>query len=175
MRTHSRYRPRIVTLRDGRQVTLRAIQPGDKDEIAQAFERLSAESRYLRFMQHKKALDSAVVDRGVNPVPGREYAFVATVSAADGFDIVGGARYVDSGKPDTCEFAITVLDEWTKRGLGTALLRSLMRRAKYDGYRTMEGVVLAANEAMLALARHLHFEVVAQADDPKVVLIRRAL
>jgi len=40
---------------------------------AQLAERLSAESRYSRFMQHKRQLDPAALDRGVNPRPGREY------------------------------------------------------------------------------------------------------
>jgi hypothetical protein len=38
-------RPRRLTLRDGREVTLRAIDAADAPEIVQAFERLTAESR----------------------------------------------------------------------------------------------------------------------------------
>jgi hypothetical protein len=38
--------PRRVSLRDGREVTLRAIAETDATKIVQAFERLSAESRY---------------------------------------------------------------------------------------------------------------------------------
>ena len=53
----SRYRPRRLTLRDGREVTLRAILESDAVEIVKAFERLSADSRYYRFMQHKRELD----------------------------------------------------------------------------------------------------------------------
>jgi len=92
----ARYRPRRIVLRDGREVTLRAIQPGDAAGIVQAFERLSAESRYLRFMQHKKQLDLKQVERGTNPVVGREFAIVAAVPAPDGIDIVGAARYVEA-------------------------------------------------------------------------------
>ena len=39
-----KYRPRRITLRDGREVTLRAIVEADAAEIVQAFERLSAQS-----------------------------------------------------------------------------------------------------------------------------------
>ncbi len=48
--TPSRYRPRRLTLANGREVTLRAIRESDAAEIAAAFERLSADSRYARFM-----------------------------------------------------------------------------------------------------------------------------
>ena len=39
-----------ATLRDGRHVRIRAIRPDDRDEVVQAFDRLSSESRYTRFM-----------------------------------------------------------------------------------------------------------------------------
>jgi len=50
-----------------------------------------------------------------------------------------------------------------------------MRRAKRDGYRTIEERVLADNEPMLALARHLRFAAVPNVDDATVVVVRRAL
>lgn len=169
------YRPRRVTLRDSRVVTVRAVRPDDAAEIVQAFERLSSESRYLRFMQHKRELDPNVLARGLNPVPGREFALVATVPAYDGYDIVGAARYVASAQPKTCEFSITVADDWRGAGLATTLLRRLMRRAKRDGYRAIEGLVLADNVSMLALARDLRFATLPVPDDATVCLVRRAL
>src|SRR5512137_378198 len=147
----SRYRPRRVKLREGREVTLRAIGEADAPEIVQAFERLTVESRYSRFMQHKRQLDPAALDRGVHPRPGRDFAFVATIPAGDGIDIVGAAQYVraDEGDAGTCEFAITVAEDWRGSGLATELLASLVRRARRDGYTRMEGSVLADNSKML--------------------------
>ena len=63
----------------------------DVAELLQSFARLSADARYQRFMQHKKDLDRVTLERGVRPVAGEEFAYVATVPAADGFDIVGAA------------------------------------------------------------------------------------
>lgn len=156
-------------------MTIRAVRAGDGGEIAQAFHRLSHESRYMRFMQHKRELDPLALARGVNPVTGREFAFVATVPAADGFDIVGAARYVAARRHGTCEFSVTVADDWRHAGLGTTLMRRLMRRAARDGYRTIEGLVLAANAPMLALARHLGFAVQALPGDTTVSTVRRRL
>jgi acetyltransferase len=169
------YRRRIVVLRDGRRVTVRAVQPEDADEIVQAFERLSSESRYLRFMQHKRELDPLALAQGVNPVGGREFALVATVPAYDGIDIVGAVRYVASSQPQICEFSITVAEDWRGNGLASTLMRRLMRRAKRDGYRTIEGLVLADNAPMLALARHLGFEVLRTDDDRTVCTVTRRL
>lgn len=172
-----RDRPRRIRLRDGRQVTLRAIVDADAPEIVQAFERLSEDSRYNRFMQHKKQLDGAVLQRGVRPQPGRDFVFVATIPAADGIDIVGAAQYVRARQDGdrACEFAITVAEHWRGGGLATALLSSLLARARDDGYETMEGWVLARNTAMLALARRLAFTIEPVADDATLVRVQRAL
>lgn len=173
----AKYRPCHITLRDGREVTLRAIVEADATEIVQAFERLSAQSRYYRFMVHKKQLNDAALQRGVHPRPGRDFVLVATIPAADGIDIVGAAQYVQAGDPDekTCEFAVTVAEDWRGSGLATKLLASLVCRARRDGYETMEGFVVAENTAMLALARKLKFKVEPVPGDATVLRVQRAL
>jgi L-amino acid N-acyltransferase YncA len=175
--TSRSYRPRRLSLRDGREVTLRAVRETDAPELVQAFERLSDDSRYSRFMQHKKQLDPAALERGVRPRPGREFVFVATTPSADGIDIVGGARYVraDDTNTEMCEFAITVAEDWRDSGLATKLIGSLIRRARRDGYRTMVGLVIAGNAPMLALARDLGFTVHPVPEDATVVRVERTL
>lgn len=171
------YRPRRLQLRDGRAATLRAIRESDADAIRRAFDRLTAESRYQRFLQHKKHLDPAALDRGVHPRPGRDHAFVAEVPAGDGFEIVGAAQYVfaDEDDPSCCEFAITIAEDWRGSGLARELLASLVRRARRDGYATMIGLVLADNAPMLGLARRLGFKVERDGDDGAVVRVVRRL
>jgi RimJ/RimL family protein N-acetyltransferase len=171
------YRPRRLHLRDGRDVTLRPIVATDAPEIIQAFDRLSSESRYNRFMQHKKQIDGAALERGVHPRPGIDFVFVATIPAADGMDIVGAAQYVPAGEGDqkTCEFAVTVAEDWRGTGLAAKLLASLLRRAQRDGYATMEGWVLAENTAMLALARKLRFKTEPVPGGASLLRVHRAL
>lgn len=172
----SRFRRCRVALRDGRVVTLREIEEADAKEILAAFERLSPESRYLRFMQHKKQIEATALERGVHPRSGLEFVLVATVPADDGIDIVGAAQYVraDSGEA-TCEFAVTVADDWRGVGLAAELVSRLVRRARRDGYLLIEGHVLDSNEAMLALARDLGFHAEQAFDEPGVVRVRRSL
>ena len=52
------YRRRLITLRDGREVTFCAIAYADATEIVQAFERRSAQSHYYRHMEAQE--DSTV-------------------------------------------------------------------------------------------------------------------
>ena len=50
-------------------------------------------------------------------------------------------QYVRAGEGNdkTCEFGVTVAEDWRGIGLATRLLESLVRRARRDGYETMEG------------------------------------
>lgn len=171
------YRARRLVVRDGREVTLRAISETDAPAIQRAFERLSMESRYNRFLHHKKHLSPEALERGVHPVPGRGFVFVATVPRPDGFDVVGAAQYVQAAPDDDsiCEFAITLAEDWRGCGLARQLLTRLLRRARRDHYAVMVGMVLADNAPMLALARKLGFSVEPSAHDSSAVLVRRQL
>lgn len=79
----------------------------------------------------------------------------------------------DDGYRRTCEFAITVAKDWRGNELATKLPGSLVRRARRDGYETMEGLVVAENTAMLALARRLHFKVGPVPGDATGVRVQR--
>ena len=47
---------------------------------------------------------------------------------------IGVARYVrNPTHPETAEVAVTVIDEWQGRGLGTLLLEVLGQRARAEG------------------------------------------
>lgn len=175
--TRSRCRPRRVRLRDGREVTLREIRETDESEILEAFERLSDESRYSRFLQHKKRIDPAALERGLHPRAGLDFVLVATTPAEDGIDIVGAAQYLPSQSTDAraCEFAVTVAEDWRRNGLATALISRLVRRARRDGYETIEGRVLASNLPMLALAHDMRFDVEPATGEAGTLLVRRAL
>jgi len=128
-----------------------------------------------RFMRYKKNLDA--VQRGVHPRPGQDFVFVTTIPAADGIDIVGAGRYVRASEGDdrTCEFAVTVAEDWRGIGLATRLLSSLMRRARLDGYETMEGWVITQNTPMLAVARKFHFKIEPVPGDATVLHVQLAL
>jgi len=169
------FAPIDIDLRDGRHVRLREIRPDDRDEVRQAFARLSGESRYMRFMSHVKELSPRVLERTVNPQRAQELGLVAEVDAPDGIDIVAGARYFVEADGETCEFAVTVADAWQRVGLASRLIRELIEAARARGLRHMEGFVLSGNGGMLNLARRLGFSVKTDPRDPTVAIVRLAL
>jgi GNAT superfamily N-acetyltransferase len=169
------FTPIEIELRDGRHVRVRQIRPDDRDEVRQAFDRLSGESRYMRFMSHIKELSSRMVEGAVNPQGAREVGLVAEVDAPDGIDIVAGARYFILADGETCEFAVTVADDWQRVGLASRLVRELIEAARARGLKHMEGFVLAGNGGMLNLARRLGFTIKTDPRDPTVAIVRLAL
>ena len=172
MPTQAGLEPVEITLRDGRSVHLRALQSADADELLQAFGRLSANTRYMRFMRAVSHLDAGELRRSVARLLERGLAVVATVPAADGIDVVGGASYVVGNDAQVCEFAITVVDGWDGVGLGSQLLRKLIEAARRRGLRRMEGYVLATNHPMLALAKALGFDSRPDAEDYTVRIVQ---
>lgn len=149
--------PIMAKLRDGRQVMLREIHAQDKAALQAAFHRLSADSRYTRFMMSMRDLPEAMLEAAMHPVPGREFALVATSGESGAESIVGSARYVGATGSDTCEFAVTVADDWHGLGLARRLLGILIETATAQGFRCMEGYVLAVNTPMRRLAKSLGF------------------
>ena len=53
-------------------------------------------------------------------------AFAAVVRDGAKHNIVGVGRYTATRDVRTCECAVTVLDDWLKRGLGSVLMRHLI-------------------------------------------------
>jgi RimJ/RimL family protein N-acetyltransferase len=69
---------------------------------------------------------------------------------------LGDAFYVrDARRPDTAEVAVTVVDEWQGRGLGTLLLGVLSARALDEGVGRFTALMLARNQAMMDLFERL--------------------
>jgi RimJ/RimL family protein N-acetyltransferase len=167
--------PMLAKLRDGREVLLREIQAQDKEGMLAAFHRLSADSRYTRFMMAMRDPSPAMLEAATHPMPDREFALVAVSRDAGADNIVGGARFIYAPGSDTCEFAVTVADDWHGLGLASRLLRTLIASATARGLRCMEGYVLAANTPMRRLARRLGFVDRQCPDDAGLRVMRMSL
>lgn len=146
--------PHEITLRSGHQVLVRALRPDDGPGLAEAFEQLSETSRYRRFFTAKPHLPEPLLAY-LTAVDHHDHEALVAV-APDSGQLVGVARYVRIPEaPDQAEVAVTVLDSWQRRGLGTVLLRELAQRAAQEGIRYFAAEILAENRPMLTLAQRL--------------------
>ena len=116
-------------LRDGSAVLIRQVRSTDAPLLADGFARLSSRSRWMRFLSAKTTLSAAEL-RYFTDVDHHDHEAIGALSAADGRG-VGIARYVrDADDPQAAEIAVTVVDDWQGRGLGTELLSRLSDRAR---------------------------------------------
>jgi RimJ/RimL family protein N-acetyltransferase len=136
-----------VRIRDGAQVDVRPIEPGDKDAMRDGFARLSPESRYERFLSPLDQLSNSML-RYFTEVDHHDHEALVAFDTEDG-RAVGVARYVREDDPEVAEAAIIVADDWHGRGLGTALLHELAERAREEGIKRFTAMVLARNEDMI--------------------------
>jgi RimJ/RimL family protein N-acetyltransferase len=148
-----RTRPgRPVMLRDGSRVLIRQVQPADASLLAEIFAQLSVQSRWMRFLSAKQELSVAEL-RYLTQIDHHDHEAIGAVNRADGRG-VGVARYIrDAADPEAADVAVTVIDAWQRRGLGTELLTRLSHRARQEGIRRFTALAAADNEAVARLAR----------------------
>lgn len=67
---------------------------------------------------------------------------------------IGLARYFRlDEEPDVAEFALTVIDEFQKRGVGMILLKALINRARENRIRVFRGSVLSSNYHVIRMMK----------------------
>lgn len=133
---------------------IRPIEPDDKDELQRGFERLSERSRYRRFLSPRGPLTDAEL-RYFTEVDHYDHEALVAVRRDTG-EGVGVARFVRSDTDHSAaEFAIAVVDDWQRRGVGSRLMTALAERAREEQITSFTALALADNEAMLNLLRDL--------------------
>lgn len=163
-------------LPDGTDISVRPIRPEDA-EIERVFVKdLSAESRYFRFMYSLNQLTPQMLVRFTQIDYDCEMGLVAVVNdATDKAEMLGVARYISNPDRHSCEFALTVGDDWRDHGIGRELMKRLMSIARDRNIDVMEGEVLENNTRMLSLCEHLGFRIAHDSEDAGVMIVRRHL
>ena len=143
--------PIPVRTRDGSELLLRPVLPGDSARTLQGHVRFSSETLYRRFMS-ARVPSPALMD------------YLAEVDYVDHFvwvmtDLNGNpiadARFVrDNDDPRLAEIAFTVADAYQRRGIGSFLIAALSVAARVAGVEKFSGRMLADNVGMRTLMDH---------------------
>ncbi len=137
-----------VVLRDGSKVRLRQGHSSDKQLLQRGFERLSPESRYRRFLAAIPALSEEKV-RYLTEIDHHDHEAIVALDEKTG-EGIGVARYIrNPERLDAAEVAVTVVDDWQRKGVGTLLLEVLGARARTEKISTFTALMLATNDKML--------------------------
>ena len=138
----------VETLRNGRQIEIRALKPDDRTDLIAAVERSSAQSLYRRFLGAKRHFSDQEIGFFVNVDFINHVALVAVAEDENRTEIIGGARYV-VWEPGKAEVAFTVIDQHQGQGVGAALMRHLVIIAREAGLKELTAEVLSDNNPML--------------------------
>jgi acetyltransferase len=144
----------IVTLPNGRRVAIRPIRADDGPRLSLAYERLSPQTKYRRFLAVKPRLTERDV-RYLVSADGNDHVALLATPAEDPKLIIAVARFVRiPDEPGAAELAIVVGDPYQGEGLGTELLARLADAALARGIRRLKATVLADNVPVHRLLRH---------------------
>lgn len=151
-----RRRTTEAVLSEGTRVIVRPLVPDDGQRILEGFRRMSPASRYRRFMTPVDELSPEMLRRLVDVDYVDHFAWGALAADEPGQPGVGVARYVRAkDDPEVAEAAVTVIDEYQGRGLGSLLLQTLAATALEHGIRRFRGFVLEDNPAMREILREV--------------------
>ena len=154
-------------LRDGTPVLVRPIGPSDRALIQQGFHSLSEESRLRRFLVPMSVLTEPELDYLTHLDYWDHFAWGA-VRADRPTEGMGVARYIRlQGEPGVAEAAVTVVDVYQRRALGTFLLGLLTAAALTAGIFIFRAYVLEQNLPMRTLLEGLGAR--AEFDSPGIV------
>jgi RimJ/RimL family protein N-acetyltransferase len=132
-------------LRGGATVVIRPVQPADSSLLKEGFHNLSAVSRYRRFLFDRPDPTDAEA-RELTRLDHRNHEAIVAVDQKDGAG-AGIARYVrDDVDRSRAVVAVTVVDSWQGRGLGTELFRRLTARARAEGIDHFEAHMIVGDD-----------------------------
>jgi RimJ/RimL family protein N-acetyltransferase len=138
-------------LKDGTEVTVRAIRPDDAAHILAAFTTLDKEAIYRRFFSPKRELSNAELKDLTDVDFNQVVALVATMQIDGAETLMAGGRYVVEARdsPESAELAFLTGEAYRGQGIASLLLRHLASLAREAGLSRLEADVLAENQSML--------------------------
>ena len=157
--------PVPVRMRDGTELYLRPVLPGDSERTTNGPVEFSSETLYRRFQTPQNPTEALM--RYLFEVDYvHHFVWVMTDGAFE--PVVADARFVrDETDPSLAEVAFIVGDDYQGRGIGTFLMGALAVAADYHGVRRFSARVLTENFPMRAILDH--FGAVWHRDDLGVV------
>jgi len=157
--------PISVTLKDGTELRLRPVLPGDSERSNHPSVEFSSETLYRRFMS-ARAPSPALMDY-LFQVDYVDHFVWVLVDGVDG-PVVADVRFVrDVDDASVAEIAFIVADDYQGRGIGSLLMDALTISAQIGGVRRFTARLLADNLRMRTILDRFGAEW--EHDEPGVV------
>ncbi|WP_321914365.1 GNAT family N-acetyltransferase [Paraburkholderia sp. J11-2] len=159
----------------GERLTIRPIRPEDEDMHRTFVESMTPDDLRLRFFSAVRSFDHSQLARMTQIDYDREMALIAVVHGEDGQPrTLGVVRAVADPDNETAEFAVAILSNLKRGGLGRLLMARIIEYVRSRGTHWLLGEALRENAPMIGLARACGFTVT-PTEDPGVVGFRMPL
>jgi len=150
--------PKLVTLKDGRNVTVRLLEPGDFERLLEFFRALPSEDRL--FLRHD-VCDPQIIRKRTDHIDSGD---VTSVVAESDDKIVGDGTLHSTphGWMRHMGFVRVVTARSHRQvGLGTMIIRELVNLAEDHGLEKLQVQLIADDRGSLNMCKALGFEQVA--------------
>src|SRR6056297_814486 len=158
------------TMKSGTDVTIRPIRPEDEPKLVDFHEQLSERSVYLRYASLMK-LQQRVAHERLSRICFIDYDREMALVAETDDNIIGVGRLTKQPGRNEAEFAMLVIDKYQGEGIGTELLRRLVRVGEDEGLDRITADILRQNRAMQRVCEKLGFKII-HSEDPAEEMVK---
>lgn len=142
-----------TAVRPSGDVTIRAITPDDRAELARFYAGLSADTLNARFHGATHGIEDRVARFFCGPDHEHREGLVAEVAVAPDEPRIIGHLCLEPTGPGEVEMAIAVTDAWQGHGIGRELLTHSIEWARIHAIERLRASMLWSNAAILGLLR----------------------
>jgi acetyltransferase len=162
-----------LELGDGTKFFARPLRPEDEPRLQKFLEKITPDDLRLRFFAPVRHFSHAFLAR----LTQLDYARAIAFAALDGGsgELLGVVRLHADSNYETAEYAVLVRSDLKGRGIGWRLMELIIRYARSENLRCIEGQVLQENTTMLDMCRQLGFQIVDDPNDPTINFVRLEL
>jgi hypothetical protein len=155
-----------ILLSDGRKAIMRSVRPDDKPALLAFYNRLSSETRFLRYHYSKGQLTEQDLKDICDIDHKSTVVLVVEIEQGINKEIIGIGHFIRLPFDHTAEVAFTVQDNEQNKGIGTQLLKYLSKMAWQQDIYFFFGEVLRQNGKMLSVFQKADPKMKQEIDSP---------
>jgi GNAT superfamily N-acetyltransferase len=146
---------------DNTYLCFKALEHSDREKFLDGFKKLSRKSVYHRFFGFMKELSEQQIEDLLNTDKKDHVAWVAFDIVNDDAIGIGVGRFKRScSNPQEAELALTVIDEYQDKGVGTVLLAIMYYLGMKLNIEVFTGVILSDNSKLIRRFKELGAEMI---------------
>jgi GNAT superfamily N-acetyltransferase len=145
---------KFFTIQDGTTIAIGLAGPEDEQRLIKGFNKLSLQTKLYRFHYGKNKLSTSEKDYLLN-IDNYNHLAIGAVDVDKDQDVgIGMIRYIrDKYEPWKAEVALTVIDEYQNKGIGTYLYNEIIEYACKNDIRLLINYVMKENAIVLKVLK----------------------